>query len=904
VWGKVAMSESLLRTHVHDLRSALGEGVVETVVGRGYRFIAELGHVYADEPRAAEAPSPDGPTERIVGRDPELDALRAALRSARDRKRAAVFVSGEAGAGKTTLVDLFLERAKEQGQSFVGRGACVEQYGSGQAYLPVLDAIGTLCRGPGGARAVEVFTEHAPTWLAQMPALVRPDRLPELQRRASGATQGRTLRELAEALDALSADAAVIVVFDDLQWTDPSTAEFIALLAGRREPARLLLLGLYRSAEVPRGHPLHRVTGELIAKRQASSLPLAGLGTDAVDAYFSKRFPGHRFPADLATTVHRSTGGNPLFLTTLVDDLESQGLVREQGGEWVLSTSVEDVAARRPDSVRRLIDTQIDRLSTFEQRIVETAAVAGLTFTAGVVAHALDADVDSVDSACESLANERRFLEYTGPETWPDGTIQSRYAFGHSLFQHAALSRSTSVNVRAQHRKLAERLEAGHAPKAEEIAPELAVHFDLGQMSAKAAHYHVAAGDRAGHRYGLLEAVAHYERACALLAALPETREREVLEMRAKLLLGWRLCQRDGSTDAAVPLLERARDLATRLDDQAALAEALIRLESVWMVRGDMRKAREQARAASPLLDRVPDTLRTFGNELEMVTVLIQGNLREALHLLEARGVLPLAREPSGAGETHLMVMAHGAYALWLAGRPDEAVELAGRGCRAAEALDDPWERAALLSDWAMLHAWRREPSKAMELARRSLTLAEQGAFGLWRHRAELVLRWAEAELEPAMPKERAEELLKKPWESLTFGRTLPSLLYAAACARLGHAEEALEVIAQALAPLAQSEERWLEAELHRLRGDVLGPRNGPAAERSIATAIEVARSQGAVSLELRATLSLHALVSGKARENARAEIARLLSLVTGGEDSPDVAEARRLTAQGPESEV
>ena len=624
VWGKIAMSESLLRTHVHDLRGVLGEGIVETVVGRGYRFVAEIEHVYADDPRLPESPAQNGSAKRVVGREAELDALRAALRSARERKRAVVFVTGDAGVGKTTLVDLFVERESEQGRLLVGRGACVEQYGSGQAYLPVLDAIGTLCRGPG-SRAVDTFAEHAPTWLAQMPALVRPDRLAELQRRASGATQGRSLRELAEALDALSADAPVVIVFDDLQWTDPSTAEFIAFLGSRREPARLLLVGTYRTAEVPRGHPLTKVTAELIARRQASAIALDGLGVEAVDAYLLRRFPHHGFPPQLAATVHRSTGGNPLFMTTLVDDLEGKGLLLSRDGQWELSTSVEDVAARRPDSIRRLIDTQIDRLPTLEQRILETAAVAGATFTAGVVAPALDAEVDGVDSACESLANERRFLQYIGTEAWPDGTIQSRYAFGHSLFQHAALTRSTSANVRARHRKIAERLESGHAHREEEVAAELAVHFDRAQAPAKAAHYYVTAGDHAWHRYGVLEAIGHYERACALLAVLPETRERNLLEMRAKQTLGWRLFQRDGSTDTAVPLVERSRELAALLEENAALAETLLRLGSLFMVRGDMVTASRHVHAAAPLLDLLPDALRSFGRELEAITVLIQG---------------------------------------------------------------------------------------------------------------------------------------------------------------------------------------------------------------------------------------------------------------------------------------
>lgn len=894
VWGKLAMSESLLRTHVYDLRTVIGDGVVETVVGRGYRFTADVQNVDSDGRALAPAIAEDS-ASLVVARESERDALRSALRAASDRKRTTVFVTGEAGVGKTTLVDVFVEDATQQGQVLAGRGACIEQFGSGQAYLPVLDAIAALCRA-GSSRAIDIFAKHAPSWLAQMPALVRPEQHAELQRRASGATHGRSLRELGEALDVLGADALVILVFDDLQWTDPSTAECVAFLAGRREPARLLLIGTYRTAEVPRSHPISRVTGELIAHRQASSIALDNLGLDAVVAYLSKRFPLHRFPVDLAATLHRSTGGNPLFVTTLVDELADKRLLVKRDDHWELSASVEEVAARRPESICRLIDTQFDRWPAFEQRLIEAAAVAGISFTAGVVAHALDADVDAVDSASESLANERRLLKYEGTETWPDGTIQSRYSFGHSCFQQAALARNLTAVVRTRHRKIAERLETGYAPHPEVIATELAGHFDQAQMSAKAAHYYVAAGDRAGPSHGLLEAIAHYERACALLDRLPASRERDLLEMRAKLPLGWRLFQRDGSTSAAEPLLERARDLAATMREEASLAEGLVRLEGVCMVRGDMVKATQHARAAAPLLDRAPDALRTFGRELEAITVLLQGKVREALHLFDSRGILRMKDEPIApeVGPTHLMAMAYGAFALWFAGNPDDAVALARHAYGVAEALDDPWERAALLSDWAVVHAWRGEPTQARELANRSLALAEEGTFGVWRHRADLVLRWAEAELVPGMAPERADEILGKPWQSATFGRTLPALLHAATCARLGRAESALRVIAATLESIERSEERWLEPELHRLRGEILRPQSVSEAARSIATAIRIASDQGSTSLELRATVSLHAVASGAAKKNASKQLARLLTLVRGGKGVPDVVDARR----------
>src|SRR5258707_1782423 len=187
VWGKIAMSESLLRTHVRDLRRVLGEGIIETVVGRGYRFVAELKHVYVGDPglRASRAGTADA-AKPVVGRDQELESLRDALGSASDQRRTTVFLTGEAGIGKTTLVDHFLEEASVRTTLLVGRGACVEQYGSGQAYLPVLDAIAGLCRK--GDRVIEIFSRHAPTWLVQMPALVRSEQLEALPPPPAGTT--------------------------------------------------------------------------------------------------------------------------------------------------------------------------------------------------------------------------------------------------------------------------------------------------------------------------------------------------------------------------------------------------------------------------------------------------------------------------------------------------------------------------------------------------------------------------------------------------------------------------------------------------------------------------------------------------------------------------------------------
>lgn len=631
-------------------------------------------------------------------------------------------------------------------------------------------------------------------------------------------------------------------------------------------------------------------------------IELGGFSKEMVSTYLEVRFPKHGFPQELTGTLAQMTGGNALFLTMLVDELEGRGHIESRDGEWGLSIGVAEVAARRPDGIRRLIDTQIDRLGANEQRVLETAAVAGMTFTAGMVAHALDDDTDAVDSVCESLATGRRLLQYVGIEIWPDGTIQSRYAFGHSLFQDAARMRCTAATVRARHRSIAERLQAGFAHRADDVAAELAMHFERGHVPMQAAHYHLSAGDRAGRRYGLREAIIHYQHARALLEGLPGSRERELLEMRAARCLGWTLFQVEGATDAAIPLLETSREIAQRLDAKPYLAEVLVALQSLLLMRSDLRKASEQSRAFASLIDCVIDpSVRGRASQLEIATALLRGDLRGALHQCTVLGLdRPTERKAAAAGARPLFLgMSQGAFALWLAGKPDEALALARRAYEAVEALDELWARAAVLSDWATLHVWRREPAKAEELAKRAQTLAAQGAFGLWSNRAELLCRWAEVELSPAVSDQRAEELVGATWAGVaSFGRTLPALLHAEVCARLGRADQALSVLSGALASIEDSDERWLEPELHRLRGAILQRTDRAEAELCFVTAIEVARKQSSASWELRSALNLHSLLSRTKRRGAQDAVARALSLIEGGEDTADVVEARRVLAK------
>jgi DNA-binding winged helix-turn-helix (wHTH) protein/tetratricopeptide (TPR) repeat protein len=894
VWGKIAMSESLIRTHVRDLRQGLGEDIIETVVGRGYRLLADVQHVDDD---ATVAPAPRGgePTaQALIGRGSELEVLEGALRSARGGTRSVVFASGDPGVGKTTLIDAFVESARAQGKLWVARGTCIEQFGSGEAYFPVLDALGGLCRGRQGDRVVEVLIRHAPTWLVQMPALVPTERLDELQRRAAGTGQPRMLREIAEALEAISNDAPVILTLDDLQWSDPSTLDLLAMLGRRRERARLLVIGTYRHSDLPPGHPLARIADELVAHRQARSLTLEAFDEETLGAYLTKRFPGHAFPPKLATTIHRMTGGNPLFVATLVEDLVSRGVIGETERGWALTIEVEGVAAHRPDSIRRLIDTRIDRLTATEQRILEAASVVGFTFTAGLVARVLGAPVDDVDSALESLAGDRGLLQYIGAEPWPDGAIHTRYAFVHALFQHAALERSAGASIRPWHRSIAEGLVAGYPGHEEEVAGEIAVHFERGQRPAQAARYYLTAGERALSRFGYTEALAHFERALDLVATLPGGEERDRFELRASFKLA--VCQYHLRGAAAMPALERAGEVAQRLGDREVFADVAVRLLTCRVASGNFREAEKQARAAARALEVTKDArLRERATQFEGVSAFHRARFDDARRHFEALGVF----DP-GSGEPPTRLFAAYSFASLLhlfTGRPDAAVALLRRVAEAAEASGDPFERAALLCDGARLYAWRREPEKADDLASRALALADEGSFAMWKDRAKTLALWARAHLRPTPPASESAEWMSHSWDAGDVGKTLHTALMVSMCIRLGHEDQALAVISDTLRRIEETDERFVLPELHRLRGEAIKANDKAEAERAFKLAIEIAHEQSSLLLELRATLSLYSLSPAPKRKRIREELARLLSQFQEGHDTPDLLEAKAALA-------
>src|SRR6266446_5751698 len=211
------------------------------------QYIRGIRRAMSDE-SAASFPSfsPKG----IVGRKTALAELGACLASALRGQRQLVFVTGEAGIGKTTLVDAFHQQASFQPNLRIARGQCVEGFGGKEAYYPVLEALGQLIRDADGSRVIQTLGTRAPTWLSQFPSLIKTEQREALQKEILGATRERMVREICDALEALTAESPLILIFEDLHWVDRSTLDLVSAAARRRGPAKLLLLGTYRPTDV------------------------------------------------------------------------------------------------------------------------------------------------------------------------------------------------------------------------------------------------------------------------------------------------------------------------------------------------------------------------------------------------------------------------------------------------------------------------------------------------------------------------------------------------------------------------------------------------------------------------------------------------------------------------------
>ena len=305
------------------------------------------------------------------------------LTTALGGRRQVVFVVGEPGIGKTSLVDAFERVSAGSAGVSVARGQSVEGFGGKEAYYPLFEAIGQLVRGPSRTLVVDTLAASAPTWLIQFPSLVRTEQQAALQREILGATRERMVRELCEALEIITAAVPLVLILEDLHWVDHSTVDVISAIARRREPAKLLVLGTFRPAELILSEsPLKALKQDLLLHHLSHEVELERLLESDVADYVAAEFSPGDVPSGLATIIHRHSDGNPLFMSAMLDHLAQHGVLSQANGRWTMTVPLEQVDPGVPETLKQMLEMQLQRASDSEQELLKCASVAGQHFTA------------------------------------------------------------------------------------------------------------------------------------------------------------------------------------------------------------------------------------------------------------------------------------------------------------------------------------------------------------------------------------------------------------------------------------------------------------------------------------------------------------------------------------------
>jgi tetratricopeptide (TPR) repeat protein len=463
----------------------------------------------------------------------------------------------------------------------------VEQYGAGEAYLPLLEALGRLGRTPAREALVTALRQQAPSWLGQLPALVSAEEYATLARQAPGLTRERMLRELAEALEGVTATQPLLMVLEDLHWSDVSTVEWLSYAARRRDRAQLLIVGTYRPGEaIARHHPLHLVVQELQRQGHALDVPLPYWSVTEVTAYLVQRFDAVPLAPDVVQLLHQRTKGNPFFLVTVVDALVRQGVLRAGASGWALVGGLEAVTTGVPESVRQLIEQQLEQIPPEDRAILETASVVGVEFSAVAVAAGMDQAEEVIEARCAVLARRGQFIHARSATDWPDGTVTAQYGFLHALHQ-AVLYEQVPPHRRMRcHRQVGARLEAGYGARARDTAVELADHFVRGHDVPRAVQYLQYAGEQALQRSAYQEASAHFTRGLDLLQVLPDTvtRTQQAIDLRLALRQALHPL---GEYTRVLASLQEAEALALALDDQPRRGHIAVYMASCYRMLGD-----------------------------------------------------------------------------------------------------------------------------------------------------------------------------------------------------------------------------------------------------------------------------------------------------------------------------
>jgi predicted ATPase/class 3 adenylate cyclase len=869
---------------------------------------------------------------RFVGRQSELEQLQKALAQAKEGHGQIVGVMGEPGLGKSRLFYEF--KLTSQSGCLVLEAYSVS-YGKASPYLPLLELLKSYFqlhpqdderqRKAKVMGQVLTLDRSLEDILPYLFALVGIEEQPSpLQQMDPQIRRRRTFEALKKLFLRESLNQPLILIFEDLHWIDSETQGFLDVLSESVASAKVLLLVNYR--------PEYR--HEWGSKTYYTQLRLAPLGKgeaeELLDVLLGETGGAHtgsapqspdtvagRVPLQtLKQLILEKTEGTPFFLEEVVQELFERGVLVREDGETRCRASL-PTDPQIPATVHGVLAARIDRLAPQEKTLLQQLSVIGREFPLSLVRQILPQPEEELYGLLASLQRKEFLYEQPAlPE--PD------CLFKHALTQEVAYGTVLHERRKALHERTAQAMETLYHATLDDHYSDLAHHYSRSGNTKKAVEYLHLAGHQAVQRSANEEAITHLTTALEFLTTLPDTHERANQELTLHLTLGRPLLFNRGFSSPEVQATyARARELCQQVGETRQLFPVLEGLRTFHQVRGEFLAARELGEQLLGLAQREQDpallveAYQALGYTLFHMGELgaAQAHLEQSLTLYDAQHHRSLVfldgREPG------VIVLFLAARVLWHLGYPDQALQKSEAAYTLAQELSRPFILAAARVLTALTHQLRRDRSLTQEWAEAGISLAHEHGFPNWLAQGTVHQGWALAE------QGQVEEGITQIRQGLATHQALGAgifhsyylALLAEAYGKAGQAEDGLAAFAQALTVVDSTGERFYEAELYRLKGQLTLQKVQVSgckfqvddlqstlhnlqseAEECFRTAIEIAQKQQAKSLELRAVMSLSRLwqQQGKKAE-ARQMLAEIYGWFTEGFDTKDLQEAKAL---------
>ncbi len=847
---------------------------------------------------AAAAPVLDAALP-LVGRRSQWMQVQAAWRRAVGGEAHLLLLGGEPGIGKTRLAEELLTWAAQQGLSTARTRAYAAE--GRLSYGPVADWLRSAALRHALGRLDAV-------WLGEVARLLpellseRPD-LPHAAPLSEHWQRQRLFQALARAV--LAADQPLLLLLDDLQWCDQDTLEWLHYLLRFDHRARLLVVGTARLDEVGGQHPLATLLTDLRGARLVTEIALEPLDA-AETAQLGGHVAGRALDRDEARHLYRETEGNPLFVVETAraglaavagPAAEGRPSAVEQRSAPAARPPAPDLH-RLPPTVHAVIAARLAKLSEPARELAGLAATIGRAFTLEVLAHAHDGDENGLIRGLDELWRRRLVRDH--------GT--SAYDFAHDKIREVAYAEATATRRRFLHRRVAQALEHVCAPELDPVSAQVAAHYEHAGLPDQAVAYYQRAAAVAQRVYANQEAIDLLKKGLVLLESLPTSQERDARELPLQTALGVSLVAIRGYGAADVmAAYGRARELGRRLG-QPPSPPVLRALAIASITHTEFRQAHDLGDHLLSLAQRDRDpVLLVEARYVLSMSLFWTGAFAPARSQLEqALASYRAAQSPAHVAlytqDPRVVCLIRLAVDLWLLGYSEQAAQRREESLTLARELSHPFSLGYALAWDALLQNHRQDARATREQAEATIAMSREHRLDLWLSMGTVLRGWALAEQGDT---EAGIALMREGMAAFRATGSIYKLPYflgllAEQYGKLGNVERGLTLLAEALAAVERTAERWCEAELYRRKGALLLIRGDDSeAEVALRRAIGVARYQRAKSIELRSVTRLAELWQrqGKRRE-ARRMLEEIRRGVPEGLDTPDLTEARSLLAQ------